>query len=162
VRSGSAGTSASAATPTRCSCTPALTGKPKYLTESSTDEGKARQALTRLLAEVDDHRNARTKATLGVALDAWLRVHEVEANTHRAYAGYIRLHIKPALGHVALSKITAQTLEEFCAELRRCRVRCDGQARIEHRTEAEPRLSRSSWYFGTTSAHHRARDWEGR
>src|SRR5947208_3309714 len=74
-----------------------LTGKPNYLTESSTDEAKARQALTRLLAEVDGQRNARTKATLGVALDAWPRVHEVEANTHRADAGYIRLQSSPLL-----------------------------------------------------------------
>jgi integrase len=114
-----------------------LTGKAHYLTESSPTEAKASQALTRLLAQVDGQRNARTKATLGVALDAWLRVHEVEANTHRAYAGYIRLHIKPALGHVPLSKITAQTLEEFYAELRRCRARCDGRPRIDHRTQAE-------------------------
>lgn len=110
-----------------------LTGRPHYLTESTTDEAKAQQALTRLLADVDEQRNARTKATLSVALDAWLRVHEVEENTRRAYAGYIRLHIKPALGQVPLSKITAHLLEELYAELRRCRARCDGRPRVDHR-----------------------------
>lgn len=67
-----------------------LTGKQHYLTESTTSEAEARRILPRLLNEVDEQRNARTKATLGAALDAWLRVHEIEATTRRSYEGCIR------------------------------------------------------------------------
>ena len=44
-----------------------LTGKDHYLTESTRDEGQAQKILTRLLAQVDEQRNPRTKATLGAA-----------------------------------------------------------------------------------------------
>jgi integrase len=111
-----------------------LTGRNHYLRETTDTEDKARRILNRMVTEIEERRNVQTSATLSAALDAWLRVHEVEANTHRAYAGYIRLHIKPALGQTPLSKVTAQVLEEFYAELRRCRTRCDGQPRIDHRT----------------------------
>ncbi|MDN5750932.1 MAG: site-specific integrase, partial [Pseudonocardia sp.] len=55
-----------------------LTGKDHYLTESTRDEREAQKILTRLLGQVDEQRNPRTKATLGAALDAWLRTHEAE------------------------------------------------------------------------------------
>src|SRR5689334_22519836 len=50
-----------------------LTGKDHYLVESTRDEAQAQKILTRLLAQVDEHRSPRTKATLGVALESWLR-----------------------------------------------------------------------------------------
>jgi integrase len=68
-------------------------------------------------------------------MDAWLRVHEVEENTRQGYEAYTRNHIKPALGHVPVGKVTARLLEEFYADLRRCRLRCDGQPAIDHRTD---------------------------
>jgi integrase len=111
-----------------------LTGRQLYLTGSTTDAREARKILTRLQAQVDEQRNARTNATLGTALDAWLRVHEVEETTRQAYEGYIRLYIRPALGEVPVGRVTAQMLEEFYAELRRCRARCGGRPRVEHRT----------------------------
>ncbi len=114
-----------------------LTGKGHYLTESAADEPKARKVLTRLLAQVDEHRNARTRATLATALETWLRTHEAEASTLDGYRGYVRRTIAPALGDVALGKITPQLLEEFYADLRRCRRRCrDGQPAVDHRTAA--------------------------
>ncbi|MEJ7705739.1 MAG: hypothetical protein WKF47_19945 [Geodermatophilaceae bacterium] len=51
-------------------------------------------------------------------MDAWLRVHEAEETTLDGYHGYVRRCIKPALGDLPISKITAQLLEEFYAELR--------------------------------------------
>ncbi len=112
-----------------------LTGKEIRLSASTTDEGGAKKLLTRMLAEVDENRNARTKATLGAALDAWLRVHQAEESTLRSYTRYARRYIRPALGDVSVGKITAQLLEEFYAELRRCRDRCDGRPAVDHRTE---------------------------
>ncbi len=105
------------------------------LVESAADEATAKRILRRLLAEVDDHQHARTRATLGAALDAWMRVHEVEENTLQGYEVYARLYIKPALGHVPVGKVTAKMLEDFYAELRRCRVRCDGRPAVDHRVE---------------------------
>jgi integrase len=114
-----------------------LSGQRMYLSDSTTDEAEAQRILTRLQAEVDEQRNARTKATLSTALEAWLRVHEAEENTLECYRGYIRRCIKPHLGHVPVSKVTAQLLEEFYAELRRCRQRCrDGEPAVDHRTTA--------------------------
>jgi integrase len=114
-----------------------LTGRRMYLTDSTTDEAEAQRILTRLQAEVDAQRSARTRATLGAALDKWLTVHEAEESTLDGYRGYIRRSIKPALGDAPISKITAQLLEEFYADLRRCRHRCrDGQPARDHRTGA--------------------------
>lgn len=58
-----------------------LTGKDHYLTESTSDEAQAQKVLTRLLSQVDERRNPRTKATLGAALESWLRTHEAEETT---------------------------------------------------------------------------------
>jgi hypothetical protein len=77
-----------------------------------------------VLAQVDEGRNARTNAALGVALDAWLRTHEAEESTLEGYRGYIRRTIRPALGEVPIGKVSPQLLEEFYADLRRCRARC--------------------------------------
>ena len=115
-----------------------LTGKPHYLTESTRDEAQAQKVLTRLLAQVDEQRNPRTKATLGAALEAWLRTHEAEETTLDGYRGYVRRTIEPALGAVPLQKVSAQVLEELYAELRRCRHRCrNGEPAVDHRTTAE-------------------------
>ncbi len=112
-----------------------VTGRELRLVESATDEATAKKILNRLLSTVDEEQYARTRATLGAALDAWMRVHEVEENTRQGYEQYARLYIKPALGDVSVGKVTAKMLEDFYAELRRCRTRCDGRAAVEHRVD---------------------------
>ncbi len=114
-----------------------VTGKPHRLSASTTDEKEAERILRRFIHEVEQQTHARTKVTLGDALDAWLRVHEVEENTLVGYETNTRRYIKPALGDVSVGKITAQMLEELYAQLRRCRVRCDGRPFIEHRVDGE-------------------------
>jgi integrase len=114
-----------------------LTGKDMRLSESTTDEAEAQRILTRLLSQVDEQRNARTRATLGYTLDAWLDVHECEDSTRDGYRGYIERTIKPALGDVPIAKLGARVLEEFYAQLRRCRVRCGGAPLVDHRTTRE-------------------------
>jgi len=112
-----------------------LTGRELRLVESAADETSAKRILNRLVAQVEEQEHARTRATLGAALDAWLRLHEAEETTLDGYRGYVERTIKPALGDVSIGKITAQVLEEFYAELRRCRRRCrDGQPAVDHRT----------------------------
>ena len=124
-----------------------LTGHELRLAESTSNEAEAKRILNRFRAQVDAQQNARTKATLGAAIDAWLRVHKVEENTRQGYEAYARKYIKPALGNVSIGKVTARLLEEFYAELRRCRLRCDGRPAIDHRTD-EPhdcRVGRHRW-----------------
>ncbi len=115
-----------------------ITGKRMFLSESTTDAAEAERIRRRLVAQVDDHRGPKTSATFGRALDAWLRTHEAEETTLDGYRGYIRRTIEPALGSVPLTRISAQVLEEFYAELRCCRHRCrDGDPAVDHRTTAE-------------------------
>lgn len=57
-----------------------LSGQRMYLSESTTDAAEAERIKRRLLAEVDEQRNARTRATLGAAMDEWLTVHDVGEN----------------------------------------------------------------------------------
>jgi integrase len=68
-----------------------VTGRPHYLTESTGDQKQADRILRRLLTEVDEQRNARTRATLGTAIDSWLRVHDAEAGTLDGYEIHARL-----------------------------------------------------------------------
>ena len=112
-----------------------VTGRPRRLTASTTNEKDAERILRRLLSEVDQQTHARTSATLGSALDSWLRVHEAEANTLAGYEANARRYIKPALGDVPVGRISTHMLEEFYAQLRRCRARCDGRPSIEHRID---------------------------
>ena len=112
-----------------------LTGKRMYLRESTTDEREAQRILTRFRAQVDAQRQARTKATLRVAIVEWFRVHEVEETTREGYEIYIRRYILPALGDHPLAKISPRILEQFYAELRRCRARCDGSPAVDHRVD---------------------------
>lgn len=112
-----------------------LTGKDNYLVESTRDEKEAQKILTRLLSQVDEQRNARTKATLGAALDEWLGNHEVEESTLDGYRGYVHRPIEPALGAVPIAKVTPKTLEDLYAALRRCRARCRWAPDLGNRTD---------------------------
>ncbi len=102
-----------------------LTNKDIYLTETAPDEKEAQRVLR------------RPKATLAQALDSWLKLHEAEANTLSGYEANARRYIKPVLGDVAIGKITTHMLEEFYAQLRRCRTRCNGRPSIEHRVTGQ-------------------------
>jgi len=88
------------------------------------------QAISRRLAQSTDEATA-----LDMALDSWLQVHEVEENTRQGYEAYARKQIKSALGHVPVGKVTAKMLEDFYAELGRCRARCDGRPAVDHRSD---------------------------
>jgi integrase len=113
-----------------------VTGKANYLTGSTRDERQVDSIMRRLLGDVDEQRNARTKATFGAAVDAWLRVHDAEPTTLKTYNMYARRYLKPALGDVPIGKINAQVLEDFYAQLRRCRARCNGRRpAVDHRVE---------------------------
>jgi hypothetical protein len=81
------------------------TGERIILHETVATRRDAERALTRLLAEADASRSARTKASFGTLLDRWLAGHEVAITTRVTYESLIRNHIRPALGTVPLTKL---------------------------------------------------------
>ena len=112
------------------------TGERIILHENAATERDAEKALTRLLAEADAMKTARSKANFGYLLDRWFPAHEVGPSTRVTYESLIRNHIRPALGSVPLTKLqrsAAEILEDLYGDLRRCSKRCDGKSRIDHR-----------------------------
>jgi integrase/DNA-binding transcriptional regulator YhcF (GntR family) len=97
-------------------------------------EADAEKALTRLLAQRDEQRNARTRATVNQLLDKYFDLTSVQETTKENYETLARLHIRPLLGTVQLAKINGETLDSFYKVLRKCRARCQGRKYIEHRT----------------------------
>lgn len=102
-----------------------------------TAKDEAERALTRLVNDVYERRNPRTKATFGQLLDKWRHVIQIEVNTARGYRSKIKKHIRPPLGKIPVGAIDSEILESFYAELARCRHHCDGKQRIDHRTPGE-------------------------
>ncbi|QUQ67480.1 hypothetical protein [Kutzneria sp. CA-103260] len=90
--------------------------------------------LTKLLAQVDAQRTTQSSVNLSYAISEWMRVNEIEDTTRNTYVGYIDRTIVPALGLTPIRKVSARVLAEFYADLRRCRVRCDGRPFITHKT----------------------------
>ena len=70
-----------------------LTGRRLYLRETAATEAKARRALTRLTAQVDEKRHAKTNASFQVAMETWLRTHEIEETTRASYEQYARVRL---------------------------------------------------------------------
>jgi integrase len=120
-----------------------VTGKRVYLRENlkGTDKAaykRAEKVMNRLLTKVEDQRSPTSSVTLAYAVDEWVRTSEVEDSTRDGYVNYINRYIKPILGEQSVRKIDAHALESFYTELRRCRIRCDGNPFIEkHKTNDE-------------------------
>ncbi len=100
---------------------------------------QAEKVRTRLLSQVDEQRNPRTRATVGQLLDRWLEVLDVDPSTKRGYESKIGKHIRPLLGSVPLTRLDVETLDSFYAELRRCRDHCNRRPHVQHRTTREHR-----------------------
>ncbi|MDG4756407.1 tyrosine-type recombinase/integrase [Micromonospora sp. WMMD710] len=118
-----------------------ISGKRHYLTEvipaGRTAAKDAEKARTRLLAQVDERRNPRTRATLDQLLDRWLEVADIEATTRMGYVSKLNKHVRPVLGKLPVGRLDAETLESFYASLRRCRDWCGGKAYVKHRVAGE-------------------------
>lgn len=97
----------------------------------------AEKARTRLLAEVDEQRNARTKATVNQLLDRYFKWLKAEPNTKENYEALARNHIRPLLGEQPIGKIDGELLDSFYKELRTCRAHCRGRKFIQHRTNRD-------------------------
>ena len=88
-----------------------LTGKEVRLTGSAATEAEAKAILRRLRAQVDEQRAPKTKASFRAAMDAWLRVLDVEESTRESYEQYARTHLYPAFGDEPIGRVTTQLLE---------------------------------------------------
>ncbi|MFL6141882.1 MAG: tyrosine-type recombinase/integrase [Labedaea sp.] len=115
-----------------------VSGKEHYLREvipaGPNAAKEAEKVRTRLLAEVDQQRNSRTRATVNQLLDRYFELLRLEPTTRESYESLARSHIRPLLGGLSLGKITGEVLDSFYKQLRTCRARCRGRAFIEHRT----------------------------
>ncbi|MET9019611.1 hypothetical protein ABZV93_06495 [Actinopolymorpha sp. NPDC004070] len=82
-----------------------VTKRPHYLRRTvAAGRDAVRQAekvRTQLLAQVDERRNPRTRATVNQLLDRWLEMVELERTTRVGYVGKIEKHIRPTIGKVA-------------------------------------------------------------
>ncbi len=118
-----------------------LTRKRYYLTEiipaGPRAEKVAEKARTRLLSQVDDQRNPRTRATVAQLLDRHLEMLGVEVTTLDSYEVFVRNHIKPLIGHVQVGQVDGLVLDSFYKELRRCRTHCRRRRIVEHRTSSD-------------------------
>ncbi|HET9656318.1 MAG TPA: hypothetical protein VFP72_13255 [Kineosporiaceae bacterium] len=126
----------------------ALTGERHYLTEvvpaGPKAAAEAERVRTRLLSQVDERRNPKTRATLNQlldrymeVLDVYMEVLDVEPTTKRRYELDIRRRLRPVLGRLPLSRIEPDLVERLYAPLRTCRNRCGGKAATSSTGPAE-------------------------
>jgi hypothetical protein len=115
-----------------------VTKKPLYLTEivlpGPKQAREAEQARTRLLNQVDEKRNPKTRATVDQLMAKYFAVVDVDTQTLRGYRSKYERHIKPLIGSEQLARLDVEVLDSFYAQLRTCRFHCRGRRFIQHRT----------------------------
>ena len=72
------------------------TGKEIRLTGSAGTESEAKAILRRLRAQVDEERAPKTKASFRAAMDAWLRILDVQESTRESYEQYAPVWLSSA------------------------------------------------------------------
>ncbi len=74
---------------------------------------EAQKVLTRLQAEADSLKVARTRATVGALLDRWMAQHETDPTTRMTYEAQIRLYIVPNLGDMSSPRDPASLTRRY-------------------------------------------------
>lgn len=94
-----------------------VTGKRHDLTEfvpaGPKAASEAEKVRTRLLSQLDERRNPRTRATLNQLLDRYVEVLDVDESTRKTYPGYIDNRIRPALGELQVGRLDGEVLDSF-------------------------------------------------
>lgn len=97
------------------------TGKQVQRSVYGKTQQEVRQRLTKVTAELDNGTYiAPTKDTVGQWLDMWLDTyvkHSVKPYTYDCYARNVKNYIKPALGGIRLSALSALHIQRFCNSL---------------------------------------------
>lgn len=93
-----------------------ITGKPRQKSKTHRgSERSAQTALAKLVTEVADGKHGGTNASVDDLLTAWLK--DAERNTSPAtmavYRASVKSHLKPALGHLKVSKLGVHDLDEL-------------------------------------------------
>ncbi len=96
---------------------------------------RAEEARTRLLNQVDEKRNPKTRATVDQLIAKYFAVIDVDVQTLRGYKSKYETHIKPLIGSVQLTRLDVEVLDSFYSQLRTCRDHCRGRKYIQHRTD---------------------------
>jgi hypothetical protein len=97
---------------------------------------EAEKVRTKLINQVDERRNPRTRASLN-ELHRWLDVVKLEHNTRTGYVGKIEKHIRPTIGHLPVARVDAEVIDSLYARLRTCKEHCNGRRYVEHRTTGD-------------------------
>jgi integrase len=94
-----------------------VTKKDLYLTAvippGPRQEKQAEKARTRLLSQVDEKRNPKTRATVAQLMTGYFSVLDADTQTVRGYRSKYETHIKPLLGTTQLSRLDVETLDTF-------------------------------------------------
>ena len=88
------------------------------------DEAATAAALGQQLSQADGDRFPNREATLGQALDRYLKVADLEVSTREAHDGYVRRTIRPVLGEVKIRKLGADSLDALYTALNKCSRLC--------------------------------------
>ena len=93
------------------------TGKQIQKSVYGKTQKEVRQKLMEVTAEIDSGTYLeQTKDTVGEWLDTWLKtyaLYSVKSYTYDAYERSCNIHIKPALGRIRLSALTAPQIQQF-------------------------------------------------
>jgi integrase len=114
-----------------------VTGKERRYKRTVKTEAQAAAELARLLRDVEAERAPDDSATVGLLLDRYLEVADLEVSTREAHEGYIRRTIKPVLGEMRVRKLRADALDVLYAHLKRCSRLCGRLPKTEHYTDGE-------------------------
>ncbi|WP_246127669.1 tyrosine-type recombinase/integrase [Amycolatopsis rhizosphaerae] len=98
---------------------------------------EAEKARTKLLNQVDERRNPKTRATVNQLLDRYFELLKVEERTLENYISLGRNHIRPLIGELPIGRLDGEILDSFYKELQTCRAHCRGRKYTEHRTRRE-------------------------
>lgn len=93
-----------------------ISGKQKRVSKYASTQEEAVRILNQMSYIYDTAPNQFTRITLGDWLDLCLDVYmksTLKQSTYLSYESYIRVHLKPSLGNMALQDITPRTLQLF-------------------------------------------------
>jgi integrase len=114
-----------------------VTGKERRYKRTVKTEAQAAAELARLLRDIEAERTLDDSATVGLLLDRYLEVADLEVSTREAHEGYIRRTIKPILGEVRVRKLRADALDVLYAHLKKCSRLCGRLPKTEHYADGE-------------------------
>lgn len=114
------------------------TGKLKRLTFSGKTRKEVQEKLTAALAQMQQGTFVEpSKVTVGEWLDTWLNEYKkppkIRPTTWQGYETVIRVHIKPAIGHIPLRQLQPSHLQKLYNE-KAAQGRVDGKGGLSART----------------------------